>query len=435
MYYKLHTQQTARIPSVFAFIAVVAVIVGGVALIPNVQEKSPIQKKSTIPIERAEVANIRDNTVTIFWQTDKPTQGHVVYGNSVASLDQKAVDRRDIATQQAPRRNHIVTLTNLTSYTDYYYNIYIDGLPVGQTNEIPFQFKTARYLKTPLNLDPIVGKITEDGGKVAPEAVVLIYIGSAHPLIAQAKLDGSFAISPCCVFNSATYEPMFPQENDKVVVEILDENGLEKKITTTLGDIDTATSVIALSKEGMQSSAAILGESDSSYLQLAEDVQKIAEIDIVFPKENALVPGTKPLIKGVGIPQKNIRAELKPSGRIFETRIADNKIWQFQPTFDLAAGEHTLLVTTQDESDKQVVLERSFVIEKSGEAVLGDATPSATLTPVASPTAELITEAPTPTEILPTTAPSLPQTGGNILPISIVSMLLVIVGFGMIFLM
>jgi hypothetical protein len=164
-------------------------------------------------------------------------------------------------------------------------------------------------------------------------------------------------------------------------------------------------------------------------------VQKVADIDIIFPRDKAVIPGTRPLIKGTGIAQKNVRVVLEPSGRIFETKIGSNKVWQFQPTFDLSPGEHTLKVTTQNDQNVPVVLERSFFIEKSGESVLGDATPSATLTPIASPTAELITETPMPTDILPTAVPSLPKTGSSIIPFGIASMVLVIMGAGMIFLL
>ncbi len=229
---------------------------------------------------------------------------------------------------------------------------------------------------------------------------------------------------------------MFPQSDEKVIVEIIDERGVAKKITSTLGTIDSATSVIALNEDAnADGEGVILGETDSTFLQMAEDVQKVEDIDIIFPKENALIPGTRPLIKGVGIEGKPLRAVLQPSGRIFETTISSNKIWQFQPTFDLAAGKHTLEITTQNEAGGQIALKRTFSIEKSGESVLGDATPSATLTPVASPTAELITETPAPTEVLPTLVPSLPQTGNNILPFGIISMMLVIIGAGMIFIL
>jgi hypothetical protein len=436
MYYKLHQQRSGQIPGIAVLLALILVVGGLISFFSHKNpEKKP--KNANIPIERTEVANIRDNTVTIYWQTEKPTSGFIAYGASSSDIAMKAYDKRDIADSPAPRRNHVVTISNLTSNTDYYYNLFVDGASVGQTPEIPFQFKTAHYLKNPLNLDPIVGKIIEDGGKVAPEAIVLIYIGSAHPLLAQAKDDGSFAISPCCIFNSATYEPIFPQPDEGVIIEIIDESGATKKLTSTLGDIDSATSVIALSKDvkGSQEKGVILGESQSNLLQLAEDVQKVADIDIIFPRDKAVIPGTRPLIKGTGIAQKNVRVVLEPSGRIFETKIGSNKVWQFQPTFDLSPGEHTLKVTTQNDQNVPVVLERSFFIEKSGESVLGDATPSATLTPIASPTAELITETPMPTDILPTAVPSLPKTGSSIIPFGIASMVLVIMGAGMIFLL
>jgi len=435
MYYKPYPQQAPRIPGVVALVAIV-VMMGGLVAVFSPQSKKEVPVEH-IAISRAEVANIRDNTATIYWQTEEPTEGYLMYGSSPTEIGEKVIDKRDISTITTPRRNHVVSINNLTSNSQYYYNIYVDNAPVGQTPEIPFQFKTARYLKNPLNLDPIVGKIIEEGGKVSPEAVVLVYIGSAHPLIAQAKDDGSFAISPCCIFNSATYEPMFPQSNEKVIVEIIDERGVAKKITSTLGTIDSATSVIALNDDAnADGKGVILGESDdNTFLQMAEDVQKVEDVDIIFPKEGALIPGTRPLIKGVGFPGKLLRAVLQPSGRIFETTISSNKVWQFQPAFDLAPGEHTLKVTTQNEGGSPVALERTFSIEKSGESVLGDATPSATLTPVASPTAELITETPMPTEVLPTLVPSLPQTGNNILPFGIISMMLVIIGAGMIFIL
>lgn len=438
MYYKLQQHRGPRIPGIVAIVIIVAFFGGIMSFSARYKKTEKPVVASNITIERAEVANIRDNTVTIYWRTEKPTQGYVMFGATPENIAQKVVDKRDISSEPVARRNHVVTLSNLTSNTNYYYNVFINDQPVGQTVDIPFQFKTARYLKNPSNLDPIIGKIIEDRGSVSAEAIVLIYIGSAHPLIAQAKEDGSFAISPCCIFDRATYEPAFPQQGEAVVVEVIDERGAHKKISTTLGDIDSATSVIALNSEDndeAETKGVILGETESSVLQMAEDVQNIENIDIIFPRENALIPGTKPLIKGVGIPEKTVRVVLEPSGRIFETLITSNKVWQFQPTFDLSAGKHTLEVVTQNEEGETVTLLRDFFIEKSGESVLGDATPSASLTPVASPTAELITETPSPTEVPPTSVPSLPETGNNILPFGVASLLLVIVGAGMIFLL
>jgi len=434
MNYTSYHQRQPRIPGIVG-IALLVLFIGG--LITFFTPKEHIQPKTArIPIERAEVANIRDNTVTVYWQTSSPTRGYILYGNSPTDVLQKAVDKRDVSSEQSARRNHVVTLSNLISSTDYYYKIVIDSTEVGQTADIPFQFKTARYLKNPLNLDPIVGKIIEEGGKVSPDAIVLIYIGSAHPLIAQAKSDGSFAISPCCIFNRSTYEPIVPKKEEKVIIEIIDEKGVSKKILSTLDTIDSATSVISLNKDDSSKikDGVILGATDQNgVLQQAEDVQQVNDIDVVFPKDHALIPGSKPLIKGVGIPGKTVKILLKPSGRIFETLIDASKIWQFQPTFDLSSGEHTLELTTKDAQDQKVVVTRSFTIEKSGESVLGDATPSATLTPIASPTAQLITETPSPTKILPTIVPSIPQTGTSILPFGIASVLLIIIGVGMIF--
>jgi hypothetical protein len=96
-----------------------------------------------------------------------------------------------------------------------------------------------------------------------------------------------------------------------------------------------------------------------------------------------------------------------------------------------------LEIETFDTLGNSVSMSRSFTILKSGEAVLGDATGSATITPsinvTATPSAQPTLE---PTLVFATsTATSTPPvSGGSVLPFTILSLVLLVIGAGIILL-
>ena len=85
----------------------------------------------------------------------------------------------------------------------------------------------------------------------------------------------------------------------------------------------------------------------------------------------------------------------------------------------LQEGKQSVTITTANAQNKTVAITHTFEILKSGTQVLGDATPSATLTPL--PT---VTDEPTPTSTL--AGDPIPTTGS---PLPLI--MLLILGFGL----
>ncbi|HLL60298.1 MAG TPA: hypothetical protein VK338_01145, partial [Candidatus Nitrosocosmicus sp.] len=156
------------------------------------------------------------------------------------------------------------------------------------------------------------------------------------------------------------------------------------------------------------------------------------------------------LYKGVGIPGSKVFISLLPNTYDLQTVTDKDGIWKASSNTPLNPGTYTMKVNTTDEQNKPVSLNRTFTIEKSGEAVLGEATGSATLTPTktiapkitsspqATPTTAVVaTETPQPTypvttSVTITPAPTLPETGINYMAFSMLSVALIIIGAGMI---
>lgn len=437
MAYSIHNHQQNRIPIPVALVLLFLMMVGLSFFFQNNQKVA--KRAERISITMSEIANIRDNTATIFWRTEQPTSSYVVYGADTKALVTTAFDERDKADEPTPRHNHLITLKELQPNTQYFYQIVNDEEKMGQTVDTPFTFQTTRKVTSSLDIPPLYGEAAHSNREVVNEAVVIIKMSNIFPLITLTKADGSFLVSPCCIFNSTTLEPFYPSAEQDVVIEVVAENGQTSKVTTTLGAasplnelviIDRKEKKIAEKKATVQTLGA-----QSAVLLEAEQVSHYDNIDIIFPKDKASIPGSRPLLKGLGEPGKRVSGRLEPDGKLFAVQVNDDRVWDFAVPFDLLPGEHSLSIETEDIAGKKLALNRVFTILKSGQAVLGEATPSGTLSPTIAPTVgPTITSSPTPTIIPLTTTPPPPVSGINIFPFALFSVALVIFGAGVILL-
>ena len=91
--------------------------------------------RQSAKIDNLQILNITQSSITVTWETDMASVGHVVYGESPTELDQLEVE-------PSKRKQHEVSLTNLKPQQTYYYKIGVDDAPVGK---IPYQFTTLGY--------------------------------------------------------------------------------------------------------------------------------------------------------------------------------------------------------------------------------------------------------------------------------------------------
>jgi hypothetical protein len=118
------------------------------------------------------------------------------------------------------------------------------------------------------------------------------------------------------------------------------------------------------------------------------------------------------------------------------TIVGGDGLFRLSPIKPLGIGRQSVTITTTDNKGKSVAFTHMFEILKSGTQVLGDATPSATLTP-----SETVTLTPTPTQIAtdsatPTLTPTPADLVGNPVPTSGASLptiLLLLLGISLVF--
>lgn len=442
MNYLVMRHQKKGIPSILALVIIVLFGVGIVFFI----QKRPVEVNlnlrsipvADIQLERTEVGNIRDNTITIYWRTEQPSKGYVLFGSQSSQITESLFDDTETEDTMIAKRDHVVKVNNLSPNTRYYYYIVSDGSKVGQSLSAPFEIATTDGINSLLSQKPIFGRLFTASRHIIPHAIVIIRIDGAEPLMTKTKGDGTFALSPCCVKKDSLTEVMIPGEDSAVRIEVIDEDSIQNaeysfKFLAENNEIylGQPEQVQVAQKNGIQ----------SNYLLPANLVEELEDIDIIFPRMNAVIPDTKPLIKGVGEPGKLVRGKLEPDGKLFSAVVSDKGQWTHTIGTNLEPGIHYLEIETTDSNNKKIALSRTFTIMKSGEAVLGESTPSATLaptviTPTGGPTS-IPTDAPLPTPEatitgLPSDMPTKPPpvSGSNIVPFATISIVLIMIGIG-----
>ena len=156
-------------------------------------------------------------------------------------------------------------------------------------------------------------------------------------------------------------------------------------------------------------------------------------MDIIFPKEGALIPGKIPLIKGIGMPKTSIEITVnskKTYSAIVTSDAGGN--WSYLLPEDLELGPHSVVVKTKDGTGKLLTITRKFTIiaQQGNEGrILGTATGEPTI---------IITATPVPTYSIPTTIPTEPSdvvttppvSGSNFIGTIISGLSLIVIGGG-----
>ena len=431
MHYTLYQNKNKQVPGVIV-VLMLLLLVGGLAYFLSGRDIEPVVTQDASVLARVDTANVRDTTVTVYWRTEAPTRGYIEYGNAPDALTTVAYDNQDVAANPTLKHNHVVNLTGLDSDSTVYFRINVDGQSLGQTAEAPFTVQTARPLTSGLDIDPIYGDISRSTGEQEENAVVVMHVSTARPLLTRTNQDGTFLFSPCCLYDSQSGEPIYPSETDSVKVEVIAEDGTSKILQTELASVSPLNNSIVIDANEKLFVEADAEPEEPEVLAVSDSVITFESVDIIYPVDEAYIPGTRPLIKGVGEPGELIKGSFTDEDRIFQVTVDENRNWVYEPTFDLAAGQHEVSVVTRDDAGNPVQLTRSFTILKSGESVLGDATDSATITPTAALTPDP-TSTPSPTGLV-TATPTPPVSGISILPVAMLSLVLIVIGAGIILL-
>jgi hypothetical protein len=386
-------------------------------------------------VKRHEVINLSSSQAGILWESEQAETGWIMYGKSEQDLKALAYDERDVETARKKIRFHFVQLKNLDRDTVYHYRIVSDNQVVSAQGGGTFTFRTSQHIPTSASVKPAYGKIVQANGAPSVNAIVLYYYPNAIPLAALTKTTGEWLLPLQFLLKKQTQDLVSIDENAKVRIEVIAEDVSSTVISAPLKKTNPLSQTIVVGKnyEIADDDTNVLSASISRAVTPAP-----SSIDIIFPKESAMVPAVKPLLKGTALAGHDVALSINSKPPVATTVTADkNGLWKYELARAIAAGSYKLTVTTENDKGKKVTLTRNFGIAKSGEQVLGDATGSALLTPtvVAMATATPTIASSSALTGLPNTNISvsptiLPDAGFSPSPVMFVSLALIILGAG-----
>jgi len=419
--YKLY-QEEKKIPTPVAFLFL-SLMLFTLGFILN-KPKTVSVSASKLRLERLEITNITNTSASVFWRTKEKEVSWLIYGEDKNKLNKQIFDDRDLADKKNSYFNHYATFKNLQSNKRYFFEIITPKGLIKQNNNLPFSFITKTQLLLPPSLAPAMGSVQDENGRPLINAVVFLKIEESGPLSDMTKEKGEWLIPFYYLTRTNTSELIQPREDSLLTIEIISEEGKTSTIKTILGRTSPLPQTIILGKNYQ-----FTAEEEKVLSETTQTQLNFGKIDIIFPKENAGIAGKKPIFKGTALPNKRLKIIIESrTPQIFEIHADKDGVWKLTPFYNLEPGKHQVTLITKDENDKEVKITRTFYILKSGESVLGEATPSATITPTTIPTETPILMTPTPAVSL--TPPGPP--GINFFPLTMMSTALMILGAGLI---
>lgn len=447
MYYDINDRQM-RIPTILA-IFFLFLIVGSLAfLLGNKSQKTSIQA-GEVPLKSFMVTNCTAYSCTLIAETVEKLPMWVIYGKEDAKLTFTESDRRDLEKDRKNRNTHYFEINkNLVENTTYDCRLITNKGVAGNK----CQFSTSPSFTTlTSNLSPVIGKVSAKNGSLVKEAIVILEIDGANKLSTLTGDTGGWVIPFYPLTKLNTFQLFQPSSETLVKIKIIDESVYVTNISSSFKKLTLLESKTIILGNDLN-----LEDGEADVLSASSEVEEVAStFDIIIPNEGALISGQKPYFKGTAEPGRRVKLTIgsTQSYIIYSDR---NGVWSYSLSRSLNPGKYTLTAITKNPQGQEIRLTRTFNIIKSGESVLGEATPSATLAPSVSPTltpqvttsaaptsAVTPTLTPTPEILTPsltlaptdnTPTPSPPQSGLNIIPLSLLSAILIILGAGLILL-
>ncbi len=407
-----------RIPTILAFF-ILMLGIGGIALFNQTTHQIDSSASQSTRPEDIHFTNVSDNSFAISWFTNISATGTVIVnskGNSISYLED--VDSDNIA---RPRNSHLVTVKNLTENTSYQVRIISGEASCKITQNCPeFTQSTANKLSTTISLSAARGTIIDADGKPAADAIIHLSIGKSSSLSSKTDSLGLWVIP----FNNLRTGDLLSRPNladndivqiiakvspDKKTEAVTDVKSIRQNLTIPPLQIGKSYNLIDLiSKKDM-----LAGLNNSNTLGIQTSVgnpnnvsstSSSESITILFPaNDEDTTTDNQPRFRGIGPPGNQLIITVNSAPQTARINVASDATWNWRPPVPLEPGIHHLGVSGYDKKGNLLSLTRKFIVLKSGERVLGEATASATLTPtsIPSPTITLIPiSSPTPANTL-----------------------------------
>jgi len=368
-------------------------------------------RASKLNLKRVEIVNLKPIQTNIFWQTTEKETGWVIYGEEENRLDKITYDERDTFENKGKYYNHYVTLRDLKPGKKHYFAIVSSEKKIIKDGDKYFNFITPETLSNLTKLNPASGKILKANLSPLSDGFVILTVNKdTFPLVTTIK-NGEWLISLNSFIDKNTFTEKSFTGKEKAMVEIINEDNQKTTIINTLDGLSQKTETVIIGKDYNFLEDNVLSATD--YFNNNQEKNKI---EIVYPQENSLIPGRRPLIKGFAIPNSTIYITIN-SKKTFSAfvNVDKNGNWNYLIPEDLEIGDHIITIKTKNEKGEEISLTRKFKIIGNSNfegKVLGTASGEPTITiyrPTYSPTPSSVINYITKIPI--TISPSLPKSG------------------------
>lgn len=377
------------------------------------------------------VTNIDTQQVNIVWKSS-------TLQNSELQLykDNKLIgtykDERDIEGINTKRKFHYFTVKGLQPISKY------TAVVIGGTQKEIASFTTIIKKEVPDKSSYMYGVMDLEDKNT--QSIVLISLRGFYPLSTLTNLKGEWTVLNQLVSIKSSQNK---EVKDDDLVEISYLSDTKDLMTKKISYMEYINNYSLARKEDKKGQVAgSYTKSDSKHSSKKVEINNTTNkrdsiLNIIMPEEGASLNGNKPLFKGTAKPGQLVKVKITPGlGNMHEFYIGDDGLWTYVPYFALTDGSYEFSISTIDDGFTITRL-RKFIILKSGESVLGQATGEAdiTITPTEQPIEVVPTEIIAPTEIVTTsytdispTAVQEPVSGLDIRIFGSASLLLIIVG-------
>jgi len=408
-----------RIPT-FIGILLVTLLAGAVIYLFESYSRRPGQASGSVIPTNVSVTNITDTGFSVVWTSATPATGTIKL-LSPKRTPSAFFDDRDTTGKLKNYTTHMVTIRSLAPATLYTFQILSNGKNFTTGATKPYNVTTASTLSGDgTGLEPAYGTINDVGGSPVVGAIVLLTIEQGQLLSAITSPSGSWLMSLGLARTTSLAKYLDGSERLTETIRVLWGDQEATAITDTLNDGPVPTMQLGKTYDFRRQQAAVpetpsvLGDTTTTK---SSTVKIIA---LTAPAQNAALTTSLPLIQGTGLPGKTVSVVVGITNPVSSTTtVGADGIWRYTPTKPLGAGKQSVTATTVDERGKAVAFTHTFTILKSGTQVLGDATPSATLSPTPIATSSASPSAtPTPTPQLE--GEPIPQSGTTLPTILII---------------
>jgi len=401
-YSQLYLKNKVSIPFPLAIFAIFIITI----FFANIFHKQSLPSKATKKIlKRLEITNLTPNQATIIWETEGKTTGFIFYGEDSKKITSIALDERDTANNKNKFSFHYVNLKNLYPQKKYFFIVVCDNQMIKKYENEPFSFFTPKLQiqnKTPTL---IYGKVFQKTNTPLANALVFLTLKDYYSLSSFTKETGEWLIPLTVVYSLKDLTSKIPLADEKVMIEIISDDGLKTKVEGKISQLSPIPQPLFIGND-----YSFIFEEHVLGAKTEKEIYKDGEVKIIYPKENAVIGGFIPLIKGTALPNEEVLIHLfqLKGNKNYSGRIkADKKgFWSIKFSQNLSLGDYQLVVKTKDKNHSDIELQRRFRLVGNQAIfgrVLGEATPSSTIEPQPTPTFQL---QPTQISMSPTSVPT-----------------------------